>query len=294
MKNGHKGGKQLYRCKECDRQFVGGKRLDDKEVEREYVDGKQTLVQLAAKHGVCVKTIWNSLGGMRHKRVISRHKEVIIQLDATYWGRYFGIVAIKDAMRNRVLWYKFIKSHETTADYTEGLNWLKEQGFRVYGAVCDGFPGLLRLLKERKIPAQMCQFHMISIVRTYLTNKPDIEAACSLLALAKGLSQSDEATFTKDLKEWHQRWKDVLNEKRSDPSGTNHFVRPRLRAAYHSLRRHLPWLWTYERLPALHLPRTNSGIESFNSKLKTALRVHSGLSSERRKKFIENYIATHY
>jgi len=55
VKNGHKRGKQLYKCKDCSRQFVGGQRLDLQKIESDYIDGKQTLSQLAIKYGVCQK-----------------------------------------------------------------------------------------------------------------------------------------------------------------------------------------------------------------------------------------------
>ncbi|WP_422121091.1 transposase-like zinc-binding domain-containing protein [Palleniella muris] len=84
VKNGHKGGKQLYKCKKCSRQFVGGFRLDSMKIERDYVDGKQTLKQLSLKYGVCVKTIWNTLASMRHKRVVSKHKDGVVEMDAPY------------------------------------------------------------------------------------------------------------------------------------------------------------------------------------------------------------------
>lgn len=142
VKNGHKGSKQLYKCKDCDRQFVGGKRIDPKEVERDYIDGKQTLAQLSFKYEVCVKTIWNVLGSMRHKRIISKDKDVIVEMDATYWGRYLGIVIIKDAFRNKILWYKFIHGREKVEDYTEGVEWLNTHGFKIWGIVCDGLKGL--------------------------------------------------------------------------------------------------------------------------------------------------------
>lgn len=137
---------------------------------------------------------------MRHKRVISKGKDVIVEMDATYWGRYFGIVAIKDAFRNKVLWYRFIRGRERVDDYVEGVDWLKSHRFRIWGIVCDGLKGLFEAL--RPIPVQMCQFHMVSIVRRYLTNKPDLEAARELLALVKTLARKDEATFMADLGQW--------------------------------------------------------------------------------------------
>lgn len=292
VKNGHKRGKQLYKCKDCDRQFVGGKRLDVASIEHDYIDGKQTLQQLSEHYGVCVKTVWNALGSMRHKRNVSRHKDVVILMDTTYWGRKFGLVIMKDALRNKVLWYKFINRHERIADYLEGIDRLESHGFKIWGIVCDGMRGLFDAL--RRYPVQMCQFHMVAIVRKYLTNNPDMVAARELLGLAKTLADKDKATFTAELDLWHTKWGDFLKERSIDRYGKSHYTRPRLRSAYFSLKRHLYWLWTYEHYPDRIIPNTNAGIESLNSRLKTLLRVHSGITSERRKKLIENYIASHY
>lgn len=292
MKNGHKRGKQLYKCKGCDRQFVGGVRLNPQAIESDYIDGKQTLSQLAVKYGVCQKTIWNSLESMHHKWVISKYKDVVVEMDATYWGRSFGMVIIKDSIRNKVLWYKFIRRHERVEDYVEGIGWLREHGFKIFGAVCDGLKGLFEAL--RPIPVQMCQFHMVAIVKRYLTSKPDIEAAQELLSLTKTLSSTSKQDFLTALECWHIRYEDVLKEKRKGADGSSHYVRPRLRAAYLSIKRHSPWLWTFEKYKDRVIPNTNAGIESLNARLKTALRVHSGIKAVRRQKLLENFIASHY
>jgi len=137
------------------------------------------------------------LGSMRHKRVISKEKNVVVEMDATYWGRKFGIVIIKDAYRNKVLWYKFIQQRERVEDYIEGVEWLNDKGFKIWGVVCDGLKGLFAALAP--IPVQMCQFHMVSIVRRYLTNRPDLEAARELLKLAKTLSVKSKSEFMAEL-----------------------------------------------------------------------------------------------
>lgn len=85
--NGKKDGKELYKCKDCGRQFVGGKRRDKRQVISDYVDGKQTIVQLAAKYGVSQRTIVRDLeAAMHYVRKISKDKHVVIQMDTTYWG----------------------------------------------------------------------------------------------------------------------------------------------------------------------------------------------------------------
>lgn len=292
VRNGHKRGKQLYKCKDCERQFVGGKRLNPAIIEQSYTDGKQTLRQLSEQYGVCVKTIWNILGRAHHKRRISKHKDVVILIDTTYWGRRFGLVIIKDAIRNKVLWHKFIGRHERIADYMEGIDWLRSHSFKIWGVVCDGMKGLFEALKP--YPVQMCQFHMIATVRRYLTGKPDLPASKELLALAKTLTGKDSETFANELEVWHMRWREVLKERSTYKSGKSHYMRPRLRSAYFSLRRHMPWLWTFEKFTDRVIPNTNAGIESLNARLKTLLRVHSGIRAFRRRKLIENYIATHY
>lgn len=38
---------------------------------------------------------------MRHVRVISRHKDVVVNMDTTYWGRGFGLMVITDTFRTR-------------------------------------------------------------------------------------------------------------------------------------------------------------------------------------------------
>lgn len=42
--------------------------------------------------------------------IISRYKDVVINMDTTYWGRNFGLVIIKDTFRNEIKWHKFVKN----------------------------------------------------------------------------------------------------------------------------------------------------------------------------------------
>ena len=86
----------MYKCKDCGKQFIGGKRRDKSQVITDYVDGKQTLQQLASKYKVSERTIRRDLENMRFVRKKARCKEVTVQLDTTYWGRRFGLMVIKD------------------------------------------------------------------------------------------------------------------------------------------------------------------------------------------------------
>ena len=293
VKYGKRGQTQLYKCKDCERRFSGGVRRDKSQVITDYVEGKQTLNQLASKYGVSSKTISRDLRGMRYVQKISKDKEVTIQMDTTYWGRNFGLMVIKDALRKKILWRKYV-THETIADYVEGVRWLKSQGFKVYGAVIDGMRGLAQALP---FPVQLCQFHQMLIVRRYLTQEPELDASKELLELVNTITKMDKESFVGAFGEWYERNRNVVNERSHDrriKRKTPPYMRPRLRSAYLSIKRNMPLLWTFYDRPELGIPNTNNGLEGVFSDIKTKLRVHSGISREHRKKLIDEYLSRHY
>lgn len=284
----------MYKCKDCGKQFIGGKRRNKSQVITDYIEGKQTLRQLALRYDVSERTIRRDLMGMRFVHSISKYKEVTVQLDTTYWGRHFGLMVIKDALRNKILWHKYVRN-ETIAQYIEGISWLKSQGFKIYGAVIDGMRGLAQALYP--IPVQMCQFHQILIIRRYLTQEPNLEASVQLLDLVKSITRMDKESFIGAFNEWYEKYKDVLNERVHDKRIKRNmppYMRPRLRSAYLSLRRNMPLLWTFYDHPETGLPNTNNGIEGLFSDLKGKLRVHRGISKDNRKKLLDEYILRHY
>ena len=284
----------MYKCKDCGKQFIGGKRRNKSQVITDYIEGKQTLRQLALRYDVSERTIRRDLTGMRFVHSISKYKDVTVQLDTTYWGRHLGLMVIKDALRNKILWHKYVRN-ENIAQYIEGISWLKSQGFKIYGAVIDGMRGLAQALYP--IPVQMCQIHQILIIRRYLTQEPDLEASVQLLDLVKSLTRMDKESFIGAFNEWYEKYKDVLNERVHDKRIKRNmppYMRPRLRSAYLSLRRNMPLLWTFYDHPETGLPNTNNGIEGLFSDLKGKLRVHRGISKDNRKKLLDEYILRHY
>ena len=63
-------------------------------------------------------------------------------MDATYWGRNFGVVIMKDSLSGDVLWFKFINRHQRLEDYKQGISSLESLEYTIQGLVCDGFKGL--------------------------------------------------------------------------------------------------------------------------------------------------------
>ena len=231
---------------------------------------------------------------MRHIQKISKYKDVVLQMDTTYWGRQFGLMVIKDAMRKKILWHQYVR-HETIASYMEGIIWLKEHGFKIYGVVIDGIRGLARALHP--YPVQLCQFHQMMRVRLYLTQEPELDASVELLDLVKKMSSMQKEDFVEAFESWQRKYKDVLEERRHDARfkrKTPPYMRPRLRSAYLSVKRNLPLLWTYIDYQDRYIPNTNNSLEGIFADVKTKLRVHCGLSKELRMRFIDEYLARRY
>lgn len=203
-------------------------------------------------------------------------------------------MVIKDALRNKILWRKYV-THETIADYMEGILWLEKNNFKIYGAVTDGLKGLDKALHP--YPVQLCQFHQMLIIRRCITQDPDIEASRALSDLAGGITRMDKESFAGSLSEWYEKYKDIVNERVQDrriKRKTSPYMRPRLRSAYLSLKRNMPLLWTSYEHPEIGLPNTNNGLEGLFSDLKTKVRVHSGLGKTNRMKPIDEYIKRNY
>jgi hypothetical protein len=271
----------------CGRQFIGGLRLSEKDLWLEYVHGKQTYRQLATKYAVNERTIRRRLDKVTVVKETVKPREVVILMDATYFGRGFGVLVIKDALTGKYLWRKYIKQ-ETLSDYREGLEWLKAAGFEVRAIVCDGRRGLLQMFEP--LPVQMCQFHQIAIIRRYLTKNPRLEASKELMNIALKLTKLEKQTFTVLLESWHIKWKTFLNERVKDPeTRKSRYVHKRLRSAWRSLNANLPWLFTNHIHPNLHIPNTTNALDGAFSNLKNKLRNHNGLSKSRKMKFMDEF-----
>lgn len=228
---------------------------------------------------------------MRHVRTISKDKDVVILMDTTYWGRSSGLMVIKDALRGKILWHKHVQ-HETIALYMEGIGWLEENGFKIWGIVCDGLKGLLNTLSKYNV--QMCQVHQQRIIQKYLTLSPELQPSKELLSLSRLLTNTDKESFIGAFNEWAKKWDSFLKERSVDDLGKSRYTHQRLRSAYLSLKRNMKWLWTFYDNPNLGIPNTNNALEGSFTDIKTKVRVHSGMKKSNREKFLDEYISRHY
>lgn len=215
-------------------------------------------------------------------------QKVILIIDTTYLEQ-LGLMVFRSAnLKKNLLWLEV--SHETNELYRHGIERLMDAGWTVEAIVADGKPGIAGLFPQ--IPFQLCQFHQFATVTRYISKKPKLLASQELRELMFLLKETDEASFTYWLNQWHERWKDFLSEKTIHPlTKRKTYTHKRLRSAYRSIKRNLPFLFTFERnLPKLSIPTTTNSLDGYFSHLKDRLRVHRGASRATQLKLIGKLI----
>jgi len=137
----------------------------------------------------------------------------------------------------------------------------------------------------------MCQYHQLRIMQRYLTRNPELPASIELLSIVNMLTKTDKGSFVGCFESWCEQWDAFLKERVLDRrTGKTYYAHKRLRSAYLSLKRNMPYLWTWYDHSEIGIPNTNNALEGIFTDLKTKLRNHAGLSKERRKRFIDEYL----
>ena len=134
----------------------------------------------------------------------------------------------------------------------------------------------------------MCQFHQIQIITRYLTRRPKTEAGKSLRNIALLLTQTDKESFIYWFSEWHDQYKDFLNEFTINPiTKRKQFCHKRLRSACRSLANNMPYLWTwYDHFHEIKIPNTTNCLDGTFSHVKNKANVHRGVTKTRRIKIL--------
>jgi hypothetical protein len=245
-------------------------------------------LQLSIKYSCSIKTIQRRID----KHIVSFEqqipREVIVLMDTTYWGRKFGVMLFKDNITKENL-LKYYVDYETNSVYIQGIEELKKKRFTILAIVCDGRKGLIKSFGD--IPVQMCQFHQSAIIRRYLTKKPKLKASQELMEVVDLMTLTDKESFVGALELWFEKWESFLKERTTNPiTGKSAYTHKKLRSAYNSLKNNLKWIFTWYDYYSLKIPNTTNAIDGHFSDLKNKLRNHNGLSLERKKKFIDEFL----
>lgn len=220
-------------------------------------------------------------------------KEVVPQAtvfipDTTFFGAAYGVCVFRSPELKKNLWWTEV-SKEIMTTYYYGRKILEDKGWVFTAAVVDGRRGMTTVFKD--IPIQICHFHQMKTVTKYLTRRPETTAGKELRALMLQLPHSNEKEFTKLLTEWKKSRNDFISDKTS-VAGTKHwyYTHKKVRSAYLSLERNLPYLFTYQKYPELHIPNTTNSLDGSFAHLKDKVKIHHGLRRDRRYAMIEEIL----
>lgn len=288
-KNGIRRGTQFYKCKCCNKQFLNTTpKPTPIVILQEYLEGKQTIAEIAQHHHVSESTIKRLLGkiDVEWEQPSLAGRSGFVHLDATYWGRNWGIILAIDEATGDVLYLAFIK-HETIQAFVDAIAAIVTAGYTIKGIIVDGKPELFSAFAD--YPIQMCQFHMIQIVKRYLTKNPKMNASKELMLLCQYIIKSREIDFVKDYNAWKVRWHDFLNKSMTHKDGKTYYLHRRIRTLVHSIDFYLPYLFTFQKPECAGMPYTNNKIEGTFTDLKKNLNNHSGLTIDHRRLFIIAY-----
>lgn len=280
----------------CGFVFESGRRKQNnlKRLWHEYADGKQTYNQLASKYGQSKRGIQKQIDRYEAEvihAILSSDDDnmVVIGMDASYWGRNFGVMVFRDLYRKRNLFWMYVKN-ETVTDYLNGMELLTQKGWNISGVVCDGKSGLLNAIKT--IPVQLCQYHQYKTVIRYITKNPKLIAGIELKSIADLMQKTDKESFIGALHDWYIKWKFFLQEKSftSEKKRNWRYTHNRIRSAYNSLNRYKNYLFTWYDYPELKIPQTNNSLEGVFSNLKIKTANHNGLKRNRKIKLINHLL----
>lgn len=201
--------------------------------------------------------------------------------DATHLGEDLLLTAREPNLKVNLGW-SWIES-ETKEAYAALRANLESRGFKIKAVVLDGRTGIPRVFED--IPVQICHFHQLQIVRRKLTLRPETEAGQLLLSIGFSISKKTEATLTHELAKWFEIYGAFINE-RSYTIGTKRwrYTHRRVRSAYNSLKKNLPYLYTYQKYPELKISNTTNSLDGYWSRLKNLLSAHCGKNPERKRK----------
>jgi hypothetical protein len=204
-------------------------------------------------------------------------------MDATKVGSEWLFVVRDSHAKENV--YMAVVSSESTLCYQLAMQNLEKRGFTVRALVGDGKIAVSWLFKG--ISSQMCHFHQKQIVIRCITLNPQLPAGIELLAVINMLILSKESEFTKLFTDWCGKWDSFLKEKSlNEKTGKLTCTHRRLRSARDSIKRHLPYLFTFERYPELNIPNTTNSLDGSFTKVKKSIGVHAGLSRVQKMKMV--------
>lgn len=280
-------GKQRYKCNYCGAVFTLSIKWCDKAYE-EYCYKGHSYEEISIKynkHPITVQRGFDKIKVGQSCRIYEE-KEVNVTLDGVYFG--WGLCYIVLRANGRNIYFK--QCNETINNVLECLKEAEGLGYKYKSFTVDGRRGIIEMIEREYpgVPIQHCQFHQKKTIRKYLTKEPKTECGQELLAFLRPITRYSKEEFEKGINSIEERYKEFLIERNEQ----GRYKHRKIRSALRSLKRNLPYLFTYreERYKHLNIPNTTNACEGYFSQLKRKVRMHPGLVQSRRIKLIKKLL----
>jgi hypothetical protein len=269
----------------CGHKFQNKRRKQKlaKKILKQYIWQRQTLTNLAKENSRSKKWVQRKLDSNKiQSKVRLNSKNLVLIADVTFFSRTNGLIVFREPNLKQNVWWRSTTSEKAEL-YRMGKKHLEKNNITICAIVLDGRRGIREVFEG--IPIQMCHFHQKQIIVRYLTSRPKLEAGKELKGVVSTLTNTTENELSFKLNCWHEKWKIFLKQKTTNPeTGKWFYTHKKVRSAYRSLKTNLPYLFTYQKYPELHIPNTTNSLDGFFNRLKGLLNVHYGLSPKRRKR----------
>jgi len=224
---------------------------------------------------------------------ILKSKGINLRVDATYFQQ-FCLLCYQDHHTNYTQLLRF-SDGEHYDEIKEDLNNLIKLGLQIESITTDGHKSILKAIRKvlPDVVSQRCLVHIQRMCLLWLTQYPKhiagVELRALVLMIQKVKTENDRTFWINELKTWHKRHEQYLNEKTvNQQTGRYWYTHKPLRRSYFTIKRALPNMFHFLSNP--QIPSTTNGIEGFFSHLKNHLDLHRGLTTEHRINFIKWYV----
>lgn len=284
IKFGKAGGRQKHRCQKCGKIWINPPQPSRQEqnIWDDYARGGMSIAKIARKYHYSTSKVRRILKRYPLPKLTPHGPADVIVMDATYFGRKWGILLVLNAITGEPLYCQRINGYERVIDYWQAIYELSKQNIIPKACVIDGKRGVRQMLLKCGFLVQVCQFHQIQTVIQNTTRKPDLEPNQELLNLARILPHASSEEFAVAIASWqlqYGHWAEERTYSLDNPKKFS-YTHQKSRRAFYSLRNNRKYLFTYEDYPELHIPKTSNMIEGRFGNIKTKLVCHRGCSDE--------------
>ena len=112
----------------------------------------------------------------------------------------------------------------------------------------------------------------------------------------RNLTTTTEEKFTLKLDIWHKKYKDILLAKSINPTTKkSSYTHPKIVSAYRSIRRNIPYLFTYKKYTDFKINNTTNAIDGgVFSPMKKLMHVHAGFTKSLKLKIVDFYLVYYH